>query len=87
MVSEREEARCRLLSDLPGPHLASGVPHWWPRCKFLQNVLSVLSDVLSSLISALDHGWSFSFLYSTSSLFASSVESKFYYGRTCPSVD
>lgn len=48
--------------------------------------LSVLSDMLLSLISALDHGWSFSFLYSTS-LFALSLENEFYYGKKCSSVD
>lgn len=46
---------------------------------------SVLSDV-SFLISALDHGWRFSFLYSASP-FALSLEREFHYGRKCSRVD
>ena len=87
MTLEREDARYRLLSDFPGLHPVSGVPPWGPRCISYRTFFqSVLSDVLSSLIFALDHGWSFSFLYSTS-LFALFLENEFYYGRKCSSVD
>lgn len=55
-------------------------------CPYRTFSQSVLSDVLSPLIAALDHGWSFSFLCSTL-LFALSLESEFYYGRKCSSMD
>ena len=51
----------------------------------LNGMLCVLSAV-STLISALDHGWRFSFL-SSASLFALSLEREFYYRRKCSRAD
>ena len=66
---------------LPHPH-----PAQWPRCRLLTECSVCVLSAVSTLISALDHGWRFSFL-SSASLFALSLEREFYYGRKCSRAD
>ena len=65
----------------PHPH-----PAQWSRCRLLTECSVRVLSAVSTLISALDHGWRFSFL-SSASLFALSLEREFYYGRKCSRAD
>ena len=61
------------------------MPHWVAQAQvLLERSLQVF--ILMFLISALDRGWRFSFLYSAS-LFALSLEREFYYRGKCSRVD
>lgn len=72
--------------DLPGAHLASGDLPGGPGEGSYRTFCQTVLSAVSSLISVLDRGGCFSFLFSAS-LFALSLEREFSYGRKCSRAD
>lgn len=86
LALEREEATSSFLMTCQGHILRQGDLPGGPGEGSYRTFCQTVLSAVSSLISVLDRGWCFSFLFSAS-LFALSLEREFSYGRKCSRVD